>query len=346
MREIPKGSKTFLSAGCAGLWFFEWIEQCYGKIDTHIGLEYYMPKPDGLPENVKWIANTCSDMSDVASASCDLVFSGQNFEHLWPDELFGFMLEASRVLKPGGLLVMDSPNRTITEALGNWSHPEHTVEATLEEAVKITELAGFDVVAQKGIWLGRDPETKETLPFVPVETKQWSVTERLLAARGKPEDSFIWWIEARRAERAPDVDALRAYIDAMFDRAWPERISRVQIQAGTEMGDENDRWIRGSGEAGFLKYGPYAPLRAGRYTVGFDLDGEPNDGSGPDAVCDVVGADGQTVIVSKEVRVSGPTRVELEFSIPDLQFGMQFRCQSLGTRVISCRKNTEIVKHS
>ena len=82
LRRMPAGAGILLSAGCAGNWYFEWVERCYGRVENHIGLEYYTPKPDRLPANVTWIANTVSDMSDVATASCDLVFSGENLEHL------------------------------------------------------------------------------------------------------------------------------------------------------------------------------------------------------------------------------------------------------------------------
>jgi hypothetical protein len=93
LRGIPPGAQRFLSAGCAGNCYFEWIEETYGRVPEHLSIEYYMPKPEGLPNNVTWIANTASDMSAVASASCDLVFSGQNLEHLSE-----FLLESARVL--------------------------------------------------------------------------------------------------------------------------------------------------------------------------------------------------------------------------------------------------------
>jgi hypothetical protein len=65
----PPGAQRLLSAGCAGKWYFDWIEETYGRVPEHLGIEYYMPKPEGLPDNVTWIANTASDMSAVASAA-------------------------------------------------------------------------------------------------------------------------------------------------------------------------------------------------------------------------------------------------------------------------------------
>jgi hypothetical protein len=69
----------------------------------------------------------------------DLVFSGQNVEHLWPDQMVAFFCESNRVPKNGGLLVIDSPNREFTE-LYRWSMGEHTVELTPREAVRVLAL--------------------------------------------------------------------------------------------------------------------------------------------------------------------------------------------------------------
>jgi SAM-dependent methyltransferase len=166
LRQLPRFSGAMLSAGCAERWYFDWISARTGHHGRHIGIEFYSPQPADLPDNVEWIANTAGDMNAVADATCDVVFSGQNLEHLWPQDVIGFFLESYRVLKQGGLLIVDSPNRLITEPLV-WSHPEHTVELTPEEARRLTELSGFEVIVVKGIWLCRDSRTGRMLPFDP-----------------------------------------------------------------------------------------------------------------------------------------------------------------------------------
>jgi SAM-dependent methyltransferase len=342
LRGMPPGAQRLLSAGCAGNWYFDWIEETYGRVPEHLGIEYYMPKPEGLPDNVTWIANTASDMSGVASASCDLVFSGQNLEHLWPEEVSGFLLESARVLKRGGHLVVDSPNRLLTAPL-NWSHPEHTIELTLAEVTALMRLAGFDITASYGIWLCRDARTSAMLPFDPNQpTPGWSITERLILARDRPDDSFIWWVEGVRSERAPDAAATLAMMADLFREHWPERVQRLIVAAGHGWRHSAEgQWIESAaGQGGVAIYGPYMPLRAGRYRVTWQIQPAPG-ASSPVAALDVcVGSDAE-VLIRHEVQPN-ESRVSLEFELAEITFGFQFRCISTGGAGFSVLRNVEL----
>ena len=53
LRRMPPGARVLCSAGCAGNWYFEWVERCYGRVEKHIGLENKLPKLKKLPENVE-----------------------------------------------------------------------------------------------------------------------------------------------------------------------------------------------------------------------------------------------------------------------------------------------------
>jgi len=112
LEQVGFKGGVVLSAGCSGGWDLDWIEQTLGPLKRHIGVEYYSPRPAELPENVEWIKNTVGNMEDVPSDSVDLVFSGQNLEHLWVEEMVGFLCEANRVLRRGGQLVIDSFGRS------------------------------------------------------------------------------------------------------------------------------------------------------------------------------------------------------------------------------------------
>lgn len=340
LRTMPPGARRLLSAGCAGLWYFDWIADSYGRVDEHLGIEFYSPRPEGLPSNVRWIANTASDMSGVESASCDLIFSGQNIEHLWPNEQAGFLLEAARVSRPGGYLVIDAPNREITKGL-TWVHPEHTVEFTPGEAARLVSLAGFDVFKLAGIYVCRDPRTLRLLPYDPNTPDQWTVVERLAAAQDLPEHAFLWWIEARRSYRPPDAAAIRQQVDLIFQQAWPERMNRMVLPAErrTEQRADGEWVISEAGQGGTVVFGPYAPLPAGRYSVEFSFDA-PGRAVEPCAVCDIVwGHDG--ALIQRQELAPGQTSLRMEFSLDQLHFGVQFRCFSQGRERFTVRRRVE-----
>ena len=344
MRDMPAGAKRLLSAGCAGTWYFDWIDHTYGRVPQHLGIEYYAPKPDGLPDNVIWIANTAGNMEEVESGSCDLVISGQNIEHLWPDEVAGFLAESARVLRPGGTLCVDSPNRAMTEPL-LWSHPEHTIEFTVPEIRHLFELAGFEVTKEAGIWLCQDPGNGRVLPFVPDDAVTgWTITERLISARDKPEQSFLWWLEGRRCDRAPDRSALDAVLADIFSRAWPERTRRTVVVPGRAMEQRVDgAWVRvPPGDGGVVFYGPYLPLRAGKYRITFDLASDA-DADAAYARCDITTGPNATVLQQCDVE-PGTRQVTFEVELPELKFGVQFRCTSLGRAGFSVRRQVTLTE--
>jgi len=227
LRNLPATDRVLLSAGCAGGWYFEWLEAAAGPFERHIGVELYSPRPERLPTGVTWIVETASHMPTIEPASVDVVFSGQNFEHLWIDDMAGFLGEAYRVLRPGGHLVVDSPNRLATEALA-WVHPEHTIELTADEAVELFTLAGFDVETVRGLWSCRD-RTGAWQRLEPEPGDAAAILDRA-ARRSDVDDTFIWWIEARRSDRPVDQDAVAAHVAGLFARHWPARVAR-----GTEL---------------------------------------------------------------------------------------------------------------
>jgi hypothetical protein len=340
LRRLPPPGPVVLSAGCAGTWYFDWIAAKCGPVARHIGIEYYMPRPADLPAGVEWIANTAGDMGDVADGTANTVLSGQNLEHLWPEEVAGFLCESWRVLIPGGRLVIDSPNRLITTALG-WSHPEHTVELTPGEAAALCRLAGFETTVVRGLWLCRDPADGRMLGFEPVPASPgWSTAERLLLAEDRPDDSFIWWIEARRTDTPPDRAALDAALGAIFAEAWAERTTRFVSLVGEREPDGARRVPQGTG--GVVFFGPYMPIWAGSHAAVFEIAVDPDV---PDdravAGVDVMGP-GDAIAVRRDltagdIRAAGG-KVTLGFELGALAFGMQARVIATGAASLTCQR--------
>lgn len=341
LQSMPANINVLLSAGCSGRWYFDWITENYGQVEQHIGIEYYLPKPDDLPVNVKWINNNVSDMSGVTDESVDLVYSGQNIEHLWPNDVIAFISEAWRVLRPEGHLVIDSPNREITAAL-NWSNPEHTVEFTVDEALELCALGGFEVRSMKGLWLCKDPKTGKNL-------KQWGhrsidrlIKKRMLGAADNPEKSFIWWMEAKKTSQPPQRKKLQKHMNQVFKKAWPERVQRLRLKEGTKIVEGGDGiWINVDKKAkGVIFDGPNMPLWTGSHIVSFRLrfnDRLPAS-TEPVARVEVVCLSRDDPIARVDVYpTDGEHKVELSFELDQLEFGLQFCLVSYGRAPFQAR---------
>jgi SAM-dependent methyltransferase len=338
--DMPPGARTVLSVGAGGGWYFDWFARAYGDVERHIAVEAFFPRPDELPENVEWLAADLAGPDGVASVdsdSVDLVFSGQNIEHLWPEQVVALLAESNRVLRPGGWLVVDSPNRNLTEAY-RWTMEEHTVELAPGEASRLLELAGFEVVTMKGLWLcRRDGELLDLQPPGTVAGAS-EVLERMMKAAGRPADSFIWWVEARKVAD-PDEAGLESEVRAIFSDHSGERVGRMRSNEGTPctLADGRAGVSLEKGSSGYLFFGPYLPLRAGRYELAVELEwADCHDQDGPVGVLEVVARDGPRGEVP--VLPSGPagrTVLRYTLDLETLHFGVQARLRSTGTALLS-----------
>jgi SAM-dependent methyltransferase len=337
--DMPPGARTVLSMGASGA-YFDWFARAYGGVERHIAVEAFFPRPAELPENVEWVAADLAGPDGVAtvdSGSVDLVFSGQNIEHLWPEQVVALLAESSRVLRPKGWLVVDSPNRNLTEAY-RWTMEEHTVELAPEEATRLLELAGFEIVTMKGLWLcRRDGELLELQPPGTVAGAS-EVLERMMKAAGRPADSFVWWAEARKVAE-PDVAGLEREVRAIFADHSEERVGRMLSNEGTPctLADGRAGVSLEKGSSGYLFFGPYLPLRAGSYELAVELEwADCHDQDCPVGVLEVVARDGPRGEVL--VLPSGPagrTVVRYTLDLEALHFGVQARLRSTGTALLS-----------
>ncbi len=89
----------------------------------------------------------------VRSGSVDVVANLQVIEHLWDQE--GFLAECRRVLRPGGTLMVTTPNRlTFSPGLDTPLNPFHTRELAPSELDEMLRAAGFDVDFLGGVHHG------------------------------------------------------------------------------------------------------------------------------------------------------------------------------------------------
>lgn len=89
----------------------------------------------------------------LPSASVDVVVTFQVIEHLWDQRQF--VAECLRVLRPGGVLLMSTPNRT-TFSPGRDApvNPFHTRELNAAELTELLESAGFAMESMLGVFHG------------------------------------------------------------------------------------------------------------------------------------------------------------------------------------------------
>ena len=343
LQRLPADASIVLHGGAASSWYFTWFEQHFpGTVERHIGVEAFQQRPADLPGNVEWLPRTLGDMAPVADGSVDLVFAGQVVEHLWPGDVAGFLLESHRVLASGGILALDSPNRRVTEAIG-WLHPQHTVEFSVDEIVELVTLAGFDVSDVRGVLLSYDRTTHR---FLGIDDLEWPVSWHERAERGRdaPEDSFVWWLEAVRADRAPDEGALRARAQALFARFRAARLARLNTPLPVTHGWSGPTVTALAGHDGVVFHGPYVPVDGGRWRVSLPVRRDPGSiaEDGIAAWVDAASESGEKVharrpVTAAELPVGAWTTVPLDLDLPEMTMGVEFRLFATGEAAISAR---------
>jgi SAM-dependent methyltransferase len=89
----------------------------------------------------------------LADAVIDVVVNFQVIEHLWDQGQF--VTECLRVLRPGGVLLMSTPNRiTFSPGRDTPVNPFHTRELSAAELTELLTAAGFSVQSMLGIFHG------------------------------------------------------------------------------------------------------------------------------------------------------------------------------------------------
>lgn len=89
----------------------------------------------------------------LSDSSVDVVVNFQVIEHLWDQGQF--VAECARVLRPGGVLLMSTPNRiTFSPGLDTPVNPFHTRELNAAELVELLESGGFRIDGLFGVFHG------------------------------------------------------------------------------------------------------------------------------------------------------------------------------------------------
>lgn len=107
---------------------------------------------------VRYVHASMTDLSAIPDSSVDLVNSSQTFEHIQPHEGEQVLAEVRRVLKPTGLLALDTPNRALTaielaDQEEEFINPDHKIEYTHAQMLELFDRHGLSVTRAQGIAL-------------------------------------------------------------------------------------------------------------------------------------------------------------------------------------------------
>ena len=100
--------------------------------------------------------HSMADLSGLPSDSFDLVYSGESIEHVTREDACNVLTQVRRVLKPNGVLAIDTPNSRMTrlQLPGAFVDPDHKYEYTHRQMVRMLHGSGFTIQRSHGISLG------------------------------------------------------------------------------------------------------------------------------------------------------------------------------------------------
>ncbi len=146
-------SAVVLEAGCGEGYGAAQLREVASQV---VGLDYDEPAVAHIRASYPEVEIVRGNLAQlpVRTGAIDVVVTMQVIEHLWDQP--GFLAETARVLRPGGTLVVSTPNRlTFSPGQAEPLNPYHTRELSGAELTELIVGAGFSIFRRYGIWHGR-----------------------------------------------------------------------------------------------------------------------------------------------------------------------------------------------
>src|SRR5712692_1532899 len=153
LEHFPRGAHV-LDAGCGRSLFTEIRSDWpFDIVAADVDLDLLASRKAEFP-GVRWVVGDANPLP-FRDAAFDGLFAGELIEHL-PDPAAG-MREFRRVLRPGGTLVLTTPNRrrlaNVVDRSERPYSPDHLSELSYDEARALLRGHGFEVLAETGLHL-------------------------------------------------------------------------------------------------------------------------------------------------------------------------------------------------
>jgi SAM-dependent methyltransferase len=145
--------RDVLEAGCGEGYGADLIAGVAGRV---IGLDYDESAVAHVKARYPRVEMHHGNLASLPlpGAAVDVVVNFQVIEHLWDQAQF--VAECFRVLRPGGVLLMSTPNRiTFSPGRDTPINPFHTRELNAAELTELLTSGGFNVESMLGVFHGR-----------------------------------------------------------------------------------------------------------------------------------------------------------------------------------------------
>lgn len=158
---VPAGAELVLDAGCGEGYGGRVLARAFpaGRVlgvDYDAAASHHAAHAYGGP-TAAYLRGGLTALP-LAAATADLVVALQVLEHIWKPR--DFVRECLRVLRPGGTMVLSTPNRlTFSPGLGRHERPSNLYHCREYDAEELTELLpqwapGLSVERVLGLWHG------------------------------------------------------------------------------------------------------------------------------------------------------------------------------------------------
>jgi SAM-dependent methyltransferase len=108
LSSLPNESATLVDLGCGTGWFMARVKEKHPRIHV-VGLEYSADQiAEKESDDLEILQADFGQVLPLPDSFADIVYSGEVIEHLVDPDFF--LKEIRRILKPGGLIVITTPN--------------------------------------------------------------------------------------------------------------------------------------------------------------------------------------------------------------------------------------------